>query len=88
MNAYTINPGDNSWEPVGELGELTVYDPTASHELVDRACEAEIILMSKMPLSAETLRQPPKLRFISVTATGYNLVDKDDLRLAYLESKK
>lgn len=75
LDGYTLNPGDNPWDAVGSLGELSVYDRTAPHQLLQRAREAEIILTNKMPLSAETLRQLPKLRFISVIATGYNIVD-------------
>ncbi|UCF73402.1 MAG: D-2-hydroxyacid dehydrogenase [Deltaproteobacteria bacterium] len=75
LDGYTLNPGDNSWDAVGKLGELKVYDRTAPHELLERTREAGIILTNKMPLSAETLRQLQKLRFISVLATGYNIVD-------------
>jgi glycerate dehydrogenase len=75
LDGYTLNPGDNPWDAVGKLGELKVYDRTAPHELLERTREAGIILTNKMPLPAETLRQLQKLRFISVLATGYNIVD-------------
>lgn len=75
LDGYTLNPGDNPWDAVGKLGELKVYDRTAPHELLERTREAGIILTNKMPVPAETLRQLQKLRFISVLATGYNIVD-------------
>jgi len=75
LDGYTLNPGDNSWDEIGKLGELKVYDRTAPHQVLERVSEAEIILTNKMQLSAETLRQLPRLRFISVMATGYNIVD-------------
>jgi glycerate dehydrogenase len=75
LDGYTLNPGDNPWDGVARLGKLKIYDRTAPHELLERAGEAEIILTNKAPIPAEALRQLPKLRFISVLATGYNIVD-------------
>ena len=75
LDGYTLNPGDLSWDEVAELGELTVYDRTALQDIVPRAREAQIVLINKVPISADTLAQLPKLRFIAVTATGYDMVD-------------
>ncbi len=75
LDGYTLNPGDLSWVPLKKLGDFTVYDRTAPEEIVDRAADAEIILSNKVVLSAETLAQLPNLRYIGVTATGYNNVD-------------
>ena len=30
LDGYTENPGDLSWDELGKLGELTVYDRTPS----------------------------------------------------------
>ncbi|MBW1863684.1 MAG: D-2-hydroxyacid dehydrogenase, partial [Deltaproteobacteria bacterium] len=75
LDGYTLNPGDNPWDEAGKLGELTVSDRMTPQQLLEGAREAEIILTNKTPLSAETLEQLPKLRFISVMATGYDIVD-------------
>jgi glycerate dehydrogenase len=75
LDGYTLNPGDNPWDSVAKLGELDVHDRTAPHQLLGHAREAEIILTNKAPIPAEALRQLPKLRFISVLATGYDIVD-------------
>jgi glycerate dehydrogenase len=75
LDGYTLNPGDNPWDGVSKLGALTVHDRTPTDKIVDRAKDAEIILTNKTPLSAETLAALPKLRFVSVLATGYNIVD-------------
>ena len=77
LDGYTLNPGDNPWTAIEKLGGLTVYDRTPVDQIVERAKDAEIILTNKCPLSAETLAQLPKLKFISVLATGYNIVDTD-----------
>ena len=75
LDGHTLNPGDNPWTAIEELGNLTVYDRTPSEEIVARAKDADIVLTNKTPLTAETLARLPKLRFISVLATGYNIVD-------------
>ncbi|MDY7010685.1 MAG: D-2-hydroxyacid dehydrogenase [Planctomycetota bacterium] len=75
LDGKTLNPGDNPWDAVEKLGELTVYDRTADDEILQRAAGAEVLLTNKTPLSAETLEQLDSLRFISVLATGYNVVD-------------
>ncbi len=75
LDGHTLNPGDNPWTPIEALGNLTVHDRTAPAQIVERAKDADIILTNKCPLSAETLVQLPKLKFISVLATGYNIID-------------
>ena len=75
LDGYTLNPGDNPWTELETLGQVTVYDRTPASQIIERAREAEIILTNKTPLNAETLGHLPALRFIAVTATGYNVVD-------------
>lgn len=75
LDGYTLNPGDLEWSRLNSLGELTVYDRTAESQIVERAADAEIVLTNKTPLSAQMIQQLPKLRYIGVLATGYNIVD-------------
>ncbi len=75
LDGYTLNPGDNPWDPVAALGDLTVYDRTPSAQVVERAQGAEIVLTNKTLLDGPILAALPSLRFISVLATGYNVVD-------------
>ncbi len=75
LDGYTLNPGDNPWDEVAALGELTVYDRTPGEQSVERAQSADIVLTNKTPLPAESLERLPDLKFISVLATGYNVVD-------------
>ncbi|NJD91538.1 MAG: hypothetical protein FIA91_08505, partial [Geobacter sp.] len=75
LDGYTINPGDNPWTPLEELGVCTIYDRTPAELVVERAREADIILTSKVKLTKAVLQQLPKLRYISLLATGYNNVD-------------
>ena len=75
LDGYTLNPGDNPWDSVAALGELTVYDRTPADQIVARAGGAEIVLTNKTLLDGPILAALPSLRFISVLATGYNVVD-------------
>jgi glycerate dehydrogenase len=75
LDGYTLNPGDNPWDEVAKLGKFTCFDRTPVDQIVERSIDADIILTNKAPLSAHTISQLPKLKFISVTATGYNIVD-------------
>lgn len=75
LDGYTLNPGDLDWKGLESLGKTVIYDRTAADEIIDRAAEAEIVLTNKTPLSAETISKLPKLRYIGVLATGYNVVD-------------
>jgi glycerate dehydrogenase len=75
LDGYTLNPGDLSWKPLQDLGEITIYDRSLPHEIVERAAHADIVLVNKVILNAATLAQLPKLRYIGVMATGYNNID-------------
>lgn len=75
LDGYTENPGDLSWEPLAQLGELTVYPRTHSEEIIPRIGDAEIVFTNKTPMTRETLLACPSIRFIGVLATGYNVVD-------------
>ena len=75
LDAYGANPGDLSWDGLRELGELTVYERTRAEETVERAAEADIVLTNKVVLGRREIEQLPRLRYIGVLATGYNVVD-------------
>ncbi|MBB6674856.1 D-2-hydroxyacid dehydrogenase [Cohnella nanjingensis] len=75
LDGHTLNPGDLSWERLEALGPLTVYDRTPAERIVERAEGAEIVLTNKTPLRADVLDRLPKLRYIGVLATGYDIVD-------------
>lgn len=75
LDGYAANPGDLSYEHLEAFGELTVYPRTTDQEKVERAKDADIILINKVQMDAETLAQLPKLKYIGVQATGFNVVD-------------
>ena len=75
LDAYTTNPGDLSWEKFSELGELSVYDYTPENLIIERCEDAEIIIDNKVILTKETLDKLPKLKYIGMLSTGFNVID-------------
>lgn len=80
LDAYTLNPGERRWEELEELGEVVVHDRTAQLDVVRRAKDAEVVLTNKTILDGFILNLLPKLEYIGVLATGYNVVDLDVAR--------
>ncbi len=80
LDGHALNPGDLSWEALGAIGELQVFDLTADDQIVARAHDAEIVLTNKTLLPAQILRQLKTTRYIGVLATGYDVVDVDTAR--------
>jgi glycerate dehydrogenase len=75
LDGYTLNPGDLDWSALENLGTLTVYDRSSTSEVLDRAKEADAVIVNKQLLSRDTLAQLPRLKYIGVSATGTNNVD-------------
>ncbi len=77
LDGYTENPGDLSWGELEALGELTVYDrtPIDEDEIIRRIGDAEAVYTNKTPITKKVIDACPGMRFISVLATGYNVVD-------------
>lgn len=75
LDGYTINPGDNPWDSLELLGNCTIYDRTPVELKLEHARNAEIVLLSKVKLDEAALDALPKLKYISMLATGYNNVD-------------
>lgn len=80
LDGYTLNPGDLSWSDLEALGQCIIYDRTPAEKTIQRADGAEIVLTNKTVLSAEVIAQLKALKYISVLATGYNVVDIEAAR--------
>lgn len=75
LDGYTENPGDLSWDSLAALGDLTVYDRTAPEETASRISDAQIVVTNKVPITRQLLEQCPGIQYVTVLATGYNVVD-------------
>ena len=58
-----------------QLGELEVFDRTTKEQIVARLQGAAIALTNKAVPDRAVISALPDLRFIGVTATGYNVAD-------------
>lgn len=75
LDGFTLNPGDLSWNEFEALGEVIVYDRTSKDEILERSKDAEILITNKTPIDKELIHNLPKLKYVGVLATGYNVVD-------------
>ncbi|MCP4179932.1 MAG: D-2-hydroxyacid dehydrogenase [bacterium] len=75
LDGYTTNPRDLNWNNLKTLGNCTIYDRTKPSEVINRSKNAEVIITNKVVLSKEILLQLSKLKFITILATGYNIVN-------------
>ncbi len=78
LDGYTENPGDLSWAELEKLGDVTVYDRTSltdETEAIARLAGAEIAITNKTPITRRVIDACPDLKYISMLATGYNVVD-------------
>lgn len=75
LDGYTVNPGDLSWTELQALGDVVVFPRTTGDELVDRCKDADALLTNKVVIDAGVMSHLPKLKYIGVLATGYNVVD-------------
>ena len=78
-DGYCENPGDLSWEPLKQFGELVIYDRTEDDEdkIIDRIGDADIAIINKVPITERIMDACPNLKAIAILATGYNVVDVD-----------
>ena len=76
LDGYAENPGDLSWDGLSKLvDEYVVYDITAPEDIIKRSLDADILVTNKTPVTRQTIEKLPKLKFIAVLATGFNVVD-------------
>lgn len=75
LDGFALNPGDLSWEGLKKLGECQIYDRTKPGEILSRIEDAEVVITNKAVLDEKLINCLPKLKYIGVTATGYNVVD-------------
>lgn len=80
LDGYAVNPGDLSWDALKSLGECTIYDRTTPAQLLARAADADILLTNKVLIQAEHIEALPRLKYVGVMATGYNVVDIEAAR--------
>ena len=82
LDGFTLNPGDLSWQVLQDIADVTIYDKTAPDEVYERVKDCEAVLSNKVMFSKDLIARLPKLRYIGVLATGYNVIDVGAARAA------
>lgn len=82
LDGHALNPGDLSWQPLAQLGALTYYDRTEPEQVLARAADADVLFTNKVVLDAGVLAALPRLKYIGLLSTGYNVVDVQAARAA------
>jgi glycerate dehydrogenase len=80
IDGYALNPGDLDWSVLNQFGNLTVYPRSATDLVVERAADSEILFTNKVVFDESVFAQLPKLKYIGIFATGYNVVDVETAR--------
>ena len=75
LDSGALDPGDISWKEMEKFGELIRYDRTLKESVAERIGDAEIVFTNKTEITARAVESCPKLRWIGVFGTGYNVVD-------------
>ena len=75
IDGATLNPGDLSWQPLMELGPTEVYERSTRQETLQRCRDAKVVITNKVVIDKEMINELSKLRYIGVTATGFNIID-------------
>lgn len=75
LDSYALNPGDLSWENFSILGEFNEFPRTSPEDLYERAKDSEILITNKTVLTAKDIDKLPKLKYIGLLSTGYDVVD-------------
>lgn len=75
LDGHTLNPGDLDWGPVQDLATTQVFERSTPQEVLERSRDSTILIVNKVRLNRKVLQQLPKLRYICVSATGYNNID-------------
>ncbi|MGN0468255.1 MAG: D-2-hydroxyacid dehydrogenase, partial [Acutalibacteraceae bacterium] len=76
LDSYAENPGDLSWDWLNEVVDsFDVYEQTRAEDVFERSKDADILVTNKVPITRQLIEKLPKLKFIAVLATGYNIID-------------
>ncbi len=76
LDGYAENPGDLSWDALKTLvDEYEVYEITEPERVLERSLDADILVTNKTPITRELIEKLPKLKYIAVLATGFNIID-------------
>lgn len=80
LEAHTADQGHLHWNALKEFGKVTLHPRSTRRQTLERIADAEVVVVNKTRVDAEFLDRAPKLRFVTILATGYNTIDLDAVR--------
>ncbi len=80
LDGRPMGVGRAPWAGLERFGEVEVYDHTPRDQVAARAAGATVLITNKAPIRADVLGVLPAVRFIALTATGYDCVDVEAAR--------
>src|SRR5690606_38552022 len=75
LDGHALNPGDLSWDKLRQFGEVLIYDRTPANKVVEHGMGADVLITNKVAIGAKEIESLPSLKYIGVSATGYNIID-------------
>lgn len=75
LDGHALNPGDLSWDCFKKYASVTVYERTPPDLVINRIGNSDAVLLNKINITSEILKECSNLKYIGVLATGYNVVD-------------
>lgn len=74
LDGATLAADGNSWDALFPLGEVEVHDRSSPEEVAERSRGAGVLVTNKALIPATLIDASPALRFIAVSATGFDCV--------------
>ncbi len=79
LDAKTIGD-DIPTKPIEKQGDCAVYQSTSPSEVSERLADCDVVVLNKVKLNEENLKDAKNLKLICLLATGYDNVDLDYCR--------
>lgn len=80
LDAKALNPGDLSFDRLMEMADFEVHDNTPDDLVLDRCTGRQVVITNKVPFDRRRMEALASLKYIGVTATGYNIIDIEAAR--------
>ena len=87
LDAQSLGPQIDLTAIKETVSHLEVFEQSSTHQALERLANADIAIVNKVVLDADTLRKLPKLRLICVLATGLNNIDLETAKDQNIEVK-
>ena len=75
LDSKALNPGDLSWDVLVRLADFEIFESTPAEDVITRCADKDIVITNKVVFDKKTIDSLPNLKYIGVTATGYNIID-------------